>query len=63
VKTPKSFTQLISPGKRYVSGAVTIRNVICGVFIALIALFFTSPDQPRSVYDQPLPLPAELGLE
>ena len=56
------FRRILSPGKVYVGGAVALRTVICGVFIALIALFFTSPE-PRSVYDKPLPLPPELGLE
>ena len=54
--------RILSPGKVYVGGAVTLRTVICGAFIALIALFFTC-SEPRSVYDRPLPMPAELGLE
>jgi hypothetical protein len=37
--------------------------VLCGLFIVLIALFYTSPTSERSVFDKPLPLPAELGLE
>jgi hypothetical protein len=49
--------------KMVVRGAVTLRMALCGVFIALIALFFTSPIGERSAYDKPLPLPAELGLE
>ena len=49
--------------KVVVRGAVTLRMVLCGLFIALIALFFTSPVGERSVYDKPVPLPAELGLE
>jgi hypothetical protein len=49
--------------KVVVRGAVTLRMVLCGLFIALIALFFTSPVAQRSVYDKPVPLPAELGLE
>ena len=49
--------------KMVVRGAVTWRMVLCGLFIALIALFFTSPVGERSAYDKPLPLPAELGLE
>jgi hypothetical protein len=50
--------------KMVVRGAVTWRMVLCGLFIALVALFFTSPVNERSsVYDKPLPLPAELGLE
>ena len=49
--------------KVVVGGAVTLRTVLCGLFIALIALFFTSPVDKHSVYDKPVPLPAELGLE
>jgi len=49
--------------KVVVRGAVTLRAVLCGLFIALIALFFTSPVGERSVYDKPLPLPPETGLE
>lgn len=56
------FKRILSTDKVYVGGAVTLRAVICGLFIALIALFFTSPE-PRSAYDKPLPLPPELGLE
>jgi hypothetical protein len=34
------------------------------LFIALVALFLTHPDaEPRSHFDRPLPLPAELNLE
>jgi hypothetical protein len=50
--------------KMVVRGAVTWRMVLCALFIALIALFFTSPvSERKSAYDKPLPLPAELGLE
>jgi hypothetical protein len=55
--------RLLWNDKVVVRGAVTLRMVLCGLFIALIALFFTSPVGERSVYDKPLPLPAELGLE
>ena len=44
-------------------GAGIWRTVLCALFIALIALFFTSPVSQSSVHDKPLPLPAELGLE
>jgi len=44
-------------------GAGIWRTVLCALFIALIALFFTSPVSEFSVHDKPLPLPAELGLE
>jgi hypothetical protein len=49
--------------KVVVRGAGTLRTVLCALFIALIALFFTSPVGEYSVHDKPLPLPAELGLE
>jgi hypothetical protein len=55
--------RIIWNDKVVVRGAVTLRAVLCGLFIALIALFFTSPVGEHSVYDKPLPLPAELGLE
>lgn len=45
-------------------GAVTLRNVIVLLFIALVALFLTKPaGDPRSLFDKPVPMPAELGLE
>lgn len=56
------FRRILSPGKVYVGGAAALRTIICGAFIVLIALFCTS-SEPRSAYDKPLPMPAELGLE
>ena len=53
-------------------GAGIWRTVLCALFIALIALFFTSPvsvhsvhsiHSIHSVHDKPLPLPAKLGLK
>lgn len=56
--------RIIWNDKVVVRGAVTLRTVLCGLFIALIALLFTSPIGERSsVYDKPIALPAELGLE
>jgi hypothetical protein len=49
--------------KLEVRGAGMWRLLLCVLFIALIALFFTSPVGERSMHDKPLPLPAELGLE
>ena len=49
--------------KVVVRGARTLRSLLCALFIALIALFFTSPVGQVSVHDKPLPLPPELGLE
>lgn len=57
------FKRIMSYDKVVVRGAVTLRTVLCGLFIALIALFYTSPVSERSAFDKPLPLPAELGLE
>ena len=54
---------LFQRNKVVVGGAVTWRTVVCGIFIALIALFATTPAGEHSAYDKPLPLPAELGLE
>lgn len=57
------FKRIMSTDKVVVRGAVTLRTVLCGLFIALIALFSTSPVSEHSSFDKPLPLPAELGLE
>lgn len=46
-----------------VRGARALRLVLCAVFIALIALFLTSPVGERNPHEKPLPLPPELGLE
>ncbi|MES2756443.1 MAG: hypothetical protein V4693_03640 [Pseudomonadota bacterium] len=45
------------------SGATTLRAVLCGLFIALIALFRTSPVGEGGKGDKPVPLPPELGIE
>ena len=47
--------------KVVVRGAGTLRLVLCALFIALIALFFTSPVGKHGMHD--MPLPAELGPE
>lgn len=57
------FRRIMSTDKVVVRGAATLRAVLCGLFIALIALFSTSPVSEHSSFDKPLPLPAELGLE
>jgi hypothetical protein len=57
--------------KRLISGdevtggtAASLRNVIVWVFIALVAAFLTHPSGgPRSMFDAPVPWPAELGLD
>jgi len=55
--------RMIWNDKVVVRGARTLRSLLCALFIALIALFFTSPVGQVSVHDKPLPLPPELGLE
>ena len=44
-------------------GAVALRNIIVWLFIALVALFLTKDNEPRSLFDKPVPMPAELGLD
>jgi hypothetical protein len=55
--------RIIWNDKVVVRGAGTLRALLCALFIALIALFFTSPVGQHSIFDKPVPLPAELGLE
>jgi len=44
--------------------AVSPRNVVVWLFIALVAAFLTQPSGgPRSRFDAPVPWPAELGLD
>lgn len=62
MKVRAYFKRILSRDKIVVGGAVTLRTVLCGLFIALIALFRTSP-VGGAKGDQPVPLPAELGIE
>jgi hypothetical protein len=55
--------RMIWSDRLVVRGAGTLKAVLCGLFIALIAQFFTSPVGQHSIFEQPVPLPAELGLE
>lgn len=41
-------------------GAASMRNAIVWIFITLVALFLT---EQHSLFDGPVPLPPELGLE
>ena len=49
--------------KVVVRGAGVLRLLLCALFIALVALFFTSPVDQHGTHDRPLPRPAELGRE
>jgi hypothetical protein len=45
-------------------GAIAPCSGAVWLFIALVAMFLTQPGgEPRSHFDRPLPLPAELNLE
>ena len=64
MKLARFFRRLIAgdnagnkPGDR---GAAAMRNAVVWIFIALVALFLT---EHHSLFDGPVPLPAELGLE
>lgn len=57
-----NFLKRIIYGDNATDGsAANMRNIIVWAFIALVALFLTSPEQV-SFFDRPIPLPAELGL-
>jgi hypothetical protein len=48
-------------GKLAPAAAATLRQLITWAFIALVALFLTHPTaEEQSVFEGPLPLPAEL---
>ncbi|PIL45350.1 hypothetical protein CR105_09265 [Massilia eurypsychrophila] len=57
------FKRILSTDKIVVRGAATLRTVLCGLFIVLIALFRTSPVGELGKGEQPVPLPPELGIE
>ena len=64
MKLSQVIRRLISGDKAIEGGAVTLRNVVVWIFIALVALFLTNPSgEPRSLFDHPLPMPAELGVD
>jgi hypothetical protein len=60
-----NFCRRVIIGDQAVSGGASgQRTGAAWLFIALVALFLTHPDaEPRSYFDRPLPLPAELNLE
>ncbi len=43
MKHPKDFSLVIAPGGSHMRGSVGVKHIVCGVFIVLIALFFTIP--------------------
>lgn len=64
MKITQILKRLIAGDNAVDGGAAALRNVIVWLFIALVALFLTNPGgEPRSSFDQPLPMPAQLGLK
>ena len=64
MKISNFFRRLVYGDNALDGRAGILRTVVVWAFIALVALFFTHPTgEPASVFDQPIPLPAELGLE
>lgn len=63
MKPSDIFRRLIHGDNPEGGGAATLRNVVVWLFIALVAMFLTIPSEPPSIFDKPLPMPAELGLK
>lgn len=63
VNVSRFLKRLIAGDHVVDNAAPSLRNVIVWLFIALVALFLTHPASPGSVFDAPVPWPAELGLD
>jgi hypothetical protein len=64
VKLSRVIKRLIAGDNPVDGGAAALRNVIVWLFIAMVAAFLTQPaGEPRSFFDKPLPMPAEMGLQ
>jgi hypothetical protein len=61
VNVSRFLKRLIAGDHVVGSPAASLRNVIVWLFIAVVALFLTHPTGPASVFDAPVPWPAELG--
>lgn len=60
----KIFKRLVYGDNAMAGRSGILRTVVVWAFIALVALFLTQPaGEPASIFDRPIPLPAELGLE
>jgi hypothetical protein len=60
MKVSRFLRRLIAGDEPGNSGAASLRNAVVRIFIALVALFLT---EQRGLFDGPLPLPPERGLE
>jgi hypothetical protein len=64
VKISRVLKRLINGDNAVDGGAAGLRNVIVWLFIALVAAFLTQPaGEPHSFFDNPLPMPTEMGLQ
>lgn len=64
MKISNFLRRLIGGDKAVEGGVLSLRQVIVWLFIALVALFLTHPaSEQHSLFDKPLPMPAELGLD
>jgi hypothetical protein len=64
VNISRVLKRLIAGDNPVDGGAAALRNVIVWLFIALVAAFLTKPaGEPRSIFDKPLPMPTEMGLQ
>lgn len=64
VKITNFLKRLVYGDNAMDGSAATLRNIVVWAFIALVALFLTQPSgEPMSLFDKPIPLPPELGLE
>jgi hypothetical protein len=63
VNVSRFLKRLIAGDHVVGTAAPSLRSVIVWLFIALVALFLTHPSSPGSVFDAPVPWPAELGID
>ncbi|WP_020655490.1 hypothetical protein [Massilia niastensis] len=64
MKITNFLKRLVFGDKATDGSAVNLRNVVVWLFIAMVAAFLTHPaGEQVSMFDKPIPLPAELGLE
>lgn len=64
MKISNFFKRLVYGDNAMSDRAGILRTAVVWAFIALVALFLTQPSgEPASIFDKPIPLPAELGLE
>ena len=64
MKLSRLIKRLVAGDKVVEGGTLSVRQVVVWLFIALVATFLTQPaGEQRSLFEHPLPMPAELGLD